>query len=36
MLWHYAHGKPKEQLEQRRAGTLARILAGDFGPEDDE
>ena len=36
MLWHYAHGKPTEHLEQRRTRTLARILAGDFEPEDDE
>ena len=36
LLWHYAHGKPKEHPEQRRAGSLARILAGDFDEEDDE
>ena len=28
LVWHYAYGKPKEQIELEAGGTLAEILAG--------
>ena len=35
MLWHNAHGKPKERVDHRQTVSLARILAGDFSEEKD-